>query len=83
MQAVPVFKHFLQLSGSNSLSKISSSVLIELLSAYEMLSGAYIPELVLELALVKLVGEGEEGKGGERGEALSEPLAASSASRTL
>ncbi len=35
----------------------SSQTLIELLTAYERTTGAYIPQLPLELALVKLVGE--------------------------
>ncbi|MFA5889028.1 MAG: DNA polymerase III subunit gamma/tau [Candidatus Paceibacterota bacterium] len=35
----------------------SSQTLIELLTAYEKTTGAYIPQLPLELALVKLIGE--------------------------
>ncbi len=33
---------------------ISSAMLVELLNAYEMIGGAYIPELPLELVLIKL-----------------------------
>ncbi len=35
----------------------SSSVLVELLSAYEKTAGSYIPSLPLELALVNIIGE--------------------------
>lgn len=40
-------------------ANISSSVLLELLSAYEQIDRAYIAELPLELALVKIIGEGK------------------------
>ncbi len=35
----------------------SSATLIELLTAYERTAGAYIPQLPLELALIKIIGE--------------------------
>ncbi len=38
----------------------SSTVLIELLSAYEQTQGAYISSLPLELALIRIVGEGDQ-----------------------
>ena len=40
-------------------ANISSAVLLDLLSAYEQIDRAYIPELPLELALVKIIGEGK------------------------
>ena len=40
-------------------SKIKASVLQELLGAYEQTSRAHIPQLPLELALVKLLGQNE------------------------
>ncbi|MEI6843102.1 MAG: DNA polymerase III subunit gamma/tau [bacterium] len=55
-------KEFTFVSDTAKLGKtFSSAVLVELLTAYENTTGAYIPSLPLELALVNIVGE-KEGK---------------------
>jgi len=47
----------LALNPPGSGDTFSSQTLVELLTAYERTTGAYIPQLPLELALVKIIGE--------------------------
>ena len=52
---------FLSDLSKNKDANISSATLLTLLEAYETIGRTYIPQLPLELALIKIIGSGESG----------------------
>jgi hypothetical protein len=54
--------NFLKDLSSKKDANISSGVLLQMLEAYDNTGRAYIPELPLELALVKILGQNSEVK---------------------